>query len=74
MYIDYRVRVTHIMNIMYSLHLLHVSADLHGHHQVVVQIHNKNGILAIGLPFTQIFTVLWYSDTVFDIDLTNTTG
>lgn len=33
------------MNIMKSLHLLqHVSADVHGHRQVVVQIHNKKSI------------------------------
>jgi hypothetical protein len=41
------------MNVMYSLHLLQqVSANVHGHRQVVVQIHNKKSILRKSLPFS----------------------
>jgi hypothetical protein len=47
------------MNIIYSLHLQqHVSVDLYGHHQVLVQIHKKKSILGKGLPVT---------DTKYDI-------
>jgi len=38
------------MNIIYS----YVSPDLHGHHQVVIQIHQKKCILGTVLPFTYI--------------------
>ena len=39
------------MNIIYPLHLpQHVSTDLDGHHQVVVQIHKKKSILGSCLP------------------------
>lgn len=43
------------MNITNSFNLLqHVSADVHGHRQVVVQIHNKRSILGRILPFLDI--------------------
>jgi hypothetical protein len=43
------------MNVMYLLYLLqHVSVNVHGHRQVVVQIHNKISILRRSLPFSDV--------------------
>jgi hypothetical protein len=47
------------MKIMYSLYLpQHVSADLHGHQQVVVQIYKKKSILGRGFPYTDIKDII----------------
>jgi hypothetical protein len=60
-YIDHTVRVTKHYEYHAFIYLLqHVSADLYGHRQEVVQIHKKKCILGGGLPFT---------DSKYDISL-----
>jgi hypothetical protein len=45
------------VNIIYLLYLRHVSAELHGHYQVVVHFHKK-GVLRRGLFLQEAYTSL----------------